>query len=314
MKKIIAFLQLLRWPNLMFIAITQLLFHYCIIEHNLISISIEPKINGFNLFLIILASICIAGAGNIINDYFDVNIDVINKPNKVIINQFINRRWAIFWHLVLSAFGIGLSFFVALSINFIWIGILNSIAVILLFIYSASLKKKFIIGNVIISLLTAWVILVLVLPEYFELVKYKLFSLDNYYKIFRLGILYATFSFIISLIREVIKDIEDIDGDRQNACKTMPIVLGINATKVFITVWLIVIIALLIIAQAYVVSFGWWFSIIYAFVFLIWPLVSIQKKLIKANTNNEFSALSKKVKWVMLYGILSMLFFAYYLK
>jgi 4-hydroxybenzoate polyprenyltransferase len=312
-KKIKAFLQIIRWPNLVFIVITQLLFHYCIIQHNLISISIEPRINDFNLLLIILASICIAGAGNIINDYFDVNIDVINKPNKVIINQYINRRWAIFWHLVLSAFGLGLSFYVAHKIHFIWIGIFNSIAVLLLFIYSASLKKKFIVGNILISLLTAWVILVLLLPEYFELIKYRIISLENYYKIFRLGILYATFSFIISLIREVIKDIEDVDGDRQNNCKTMPIVLGINATKVFITVWLVVIIALLVIAQAYVVSFGWWLSIIYAFIFLIWPLIAIQKKLLKANSNNDYAELSKKVKWVMLYGILSMLFFAYYL-
>lgn len=313
MKKIVAFLKIIRWPNLIFIIITQLLFHYCIINHNLKLILIEPKINGLNLLFIILASVCIAGAGNIINDYFDVNIDVINKPNKVIINQFINRRWAIFWHLILSAIGIGLSFHVAIKINFIWIGILNSIAVLLLFIYSASLKKKFIIGNILISLLTAWVILVLMLPEYFELIKYRIFSLENYYKIFRLGILYATFSFIISLIREVIKDIEDVDGDRQNACKTMPIVLGINSAKVFISVWLIVIIALLVIAQAYVVSFGWWWSIIYAFAFLIWPLVSIQKKLFKANSNNDYTELSKKVKWVMLFGILSMLFFAYYL-
>ena len=313
MKKIVAFLKIIRWPNLIFIIITQLLFHYCIINHNLKLILIEPKINGLNLLFIILASVCIAGAGNIINDYFDVNIDVINKPNKVIINQFINRRWAIFWHLILSAIGIGLSFHVAIKINFIWIGILNSIAVLLLFIYSASLKKKFIIGNIIISLLTAWVLIVLMLPEYFELIKYRIFSLENYYKIFRLGILYATFSFIISLIREVIKDIEDVDGDRQNGCKTMPIVLGINSTKVFISVWLIVIIALLVIAQAYVVSFGWWWSIIYAFAFLIWPLVSIQKKLFKANSNNDYAELSKKVKWIMLFGILSMLFFAYYL-
>lgn len=313
MKKIVAFLKIIRWPNLIFIIITQLLFHYCIINHNLKLILIEPKINGLNLLFIILASVCIAGAGNIINDYFDVNIDVINKPNKVIINQFINRRWAIFWHLILSAIGIGLSFHVAIKINFIWIGILNSFAVLLLFIYSASLKKKFIIGNIIISLLTAWVLIVLMLPEYFELIKYRIFSLENYYKIFRLGILYATFSFIISLIREVIKDIEDVDGDRQNGCKTMPIVLGINSTKVFISVWLIVIIALLVIAQAYVVSFGWWWSIIYAFTFLIWPLVSIQKKLFKANSNNDYAELSKKVKWIMLFGILSMLFFAYYL-
>ena len=296
---------MLRWPNLLFIAITQLLFHYCIIHVSLEPIGLIARIKGLNLSLIIIASICIAGAGNIINDYFDVNIDLINKPHKISIQKYISRRWAIFWHLVLSIIGIALSFYVAKQINFIWLGILNTISVLL--------KKKFLIGNIIISLLTAWVIFVLVLPEYKELIKYNFISVDAYIKVFRLGLLYATFSFIISLIREVIKDMEDIDGDRQNACRTMPIVLGLNATKVFVSVWLVVIIALLVVAQAYVVSFGWWISIIYAFLFLIWPLIIIQKKLLRAQLIEDFTELSKKVKWVMFFGILSMIFFAFYL-
>lgn len=304
---------MLRWPNLLFITITQLLFHFCIIHVCLEPIGLTARIEGLNLVIIIIASVCIAGAGNVINDYFDVNIDLINKPHKIAIQKYISRRWAIFWHLILSFIGIILSFYVAKKINFIWLGVFNSISVLLLFIYSASLKKKFLIGNFIISLLTAWVILVLVLPEYKELIKYQLISIDAYIKIFRLGLLYATFSFIISLIREVVKDMEDIDGDRQNACRTMPIVLGLNATKVFVSVWLIVIIALLVVAQAYVVSFGWWVSIAYAFLFLIWPLISIQKKLIKAQETENFTMLSKKIKWVMLFGILSMIFFAFYL-
>ena len=297
---------------MLFIVLTQLLFQYCIIEHQLQSVGLHPEIHGLNFLLVVLASVLIAGSGNIINDYFDFNIDLINKPHKLIIHKFISRRWIIFWHLFLSSIGIIISFYVAAKIHFIWIGIINTICVLLLFIYSASLKKKFLIGNIVISLLTAWVIVVLLLPEYFAFNKYNSNNVETFYKIIRLGILYASFSFIISLIREVAKDMEDIEGDRQHGCKTLPIKMGLNAAKVFLTVWLVVIIGLLVIAQIYVIRFGWWESILYALIFIIIPLISIQKKLLKALSANDFNILSSKIKWVMLFGILSIIFFAFY--
>lgn len=297
---------------MLFIVLTQLLFQYCIIEHQLQSVGLHPEIHWLNFLLVVLASVLIAGSGNIINDYFDFNIDLINKPHKLIIHKFISRRWIIFWHLFLSSIGIIISFYVAAKIHFIWLGIINTICVLLLFIYSASLKKKFLIGNIVISLLTAWVIVVLLLPEYFAFNKYNSNNVETFYKIIRLGILYASFSFIISLIREVAKDMEDIEGDRQHGCKTLPIKMGLNAAKVFLTVWLVVIIGLLVIAQIYVIRFGWWESILYALIFIIIPLISIQKKLLKALSANDFNILSSKIKWVMLFGILSIIFFAFY--
>ena len=297
---------------MLFIVLTQLLFQYCIIEHQLQSVGLHPEIHWLNFLLVVLASVLIAGSGNIINDYFDFNIDLINKPHKLIIHKFISRRWIIFWHLFLSSIGIIISFYVAAKIHFIWLGIINTICVLLLFIYSASLKKKFLIGNIVISLLTAWVIVVLLLPEYFAFNKYNSNNVETFYKIIRLGILYASFSFIISLIREVAKDMEDIEGDRQHGCKTLPIKMGLNAAKVFLTVWLVVIIGLLVIAQIYVIRFGWWESILYALIFIIIPLINIQKKLLKALSSNDFNILSSKIKWVMLFGILSIIFFAFY--
>ena len=312
MKKITAFLQMMRWQNLLFIVITQLLFHYCILQPNLATLSLQPQISQKYLFLIILASIAIAGAGNIINDYFDINIDRINKPHKLVVGKYISRRWVIFWHLVMSLLGIVCSMFVGMKLNLFWLGLANSFCVLLLFIYSASLKKKFLIGNITVSALTAWVILILVLPEYERLTTITLQSAEIYFKIFRLGILYASFSFIISVIREVIKDMEDVDGDRKNGCKTMPIVWGLNASKVFVAVWLIVLIGLLIIAQFYVMRFDWWFSIAYSVLFIITPLIIVLKKLFVAQSSQQFHQLSSIVKWVMLSGILSILFFYFY--
>lgn len=312
MKKIKAFLQIIRWQNLVFIGITQVLFHYCILQPNLATVQQQPKISGLYLLLISAASILIAAGGNIINDYFDLNIDKINKPHKLIVEKHISRRYAIFLHLLLSLAGIMCSVFVAHRLNILWLGMANTIAVLLLFIYSASLKKKFLIGNILVSTLTAWVIMILALPEYEVLILDPQNKNEVFNKMFRLGILYASFSFVISVIREVIKDMEDVDGDRKYDCKTMPIVLGLNATKVFVAVWLIVLIALLVIAQIYVIRFGWWLSIIYAICCLIIPLCIVLKKTFAAQSAANFHKLSSNIKWIMLAGILSMIFFRHY--
>jgi 4-hydroxybenzoate polyprenyltransferase len=307
-----AFIQLVRWPNLVFIAVTQLIFLYCIERPIFIEAGIQTNVRGIYFLCLVVASVCIAAAGNIINDYFDLNIDQVNKPNKVVVDRIISRRWVIVWHLMLSIVGIALGFIIDIYTNVRFLGIANLITVLLLFFYSISLKKKFLVGNVVISLLTAWVIMVITYCETNHLL--DVFRTDSSLqadKLSRFTFLYAGFAFIISLIREVIKDMEDIEGDRRFGCKTMPIVLGLNATKVFVLVWLTVLIVALIIVQFYVLQFGWWFwvSALYCFLFVVFPLVKIFNQLIKAQTATDFHKISSIVKVVMLMGILSMLFF-----
>src|SRR4051812_26430335 len=100
MKLIVAFLRLIRWSNLVFIVLTQLLFYYCVYQPLFHSNAIKP------LAWIVIASVFIAAAGYVINDYFDLNIDQINKREKNVFAKVINRRWAIVWHFVLSVSGI----------------------------------------------------------------------------------------------------------------------------------------------------------------------------------------------------------------
>ena len=132
-------------------------------------------------------------------------------------------------------------------------------------------------------------------------------------KITRIAFLYAGFAFISSLIREAIKDIEDLQGDERYGCRTMPIVWGVNAAKVYIAVWLIVILALLVILQVYVARFEWWWAMVYSIVFIIGPFVLIFLQLYKAKDQKDYHRLSNWTKLVMLTGILSMIFFYFYL-
>ena len=304
------FFRLIRWPNLVFIILTQLLFEFCI--YRAIYGSGVPDHNDFQFILLVVASVLIAAGGYIINDYFDINIDLVNKPDKMILQKSINRRWALAWHLGLSAAGIIAT---AIAVNFFsrwYLVIANIICVVLLWFYSARFKKDLLIGNIIVSLLTGWTILIIFLSKY---------SLHNAFsnidagqvRLFRFAVLYAGFAFVISLIREAIKDIEDMPGDEKFGCKTMPIVWGVNSTKVYITVWLTILIITLLIIQFYVLQFRWWLAVVYCFVFITVPLLYIFKKLLTAQSTKDYHQLSTYTKLVMLTGILSMLFFYIYI-
>jgi 4-hydroxybenzoate polyprenyltransferase len=310
-----AFLKMIRLPNLFFIALTQFLFHFCILHPILGQLALSPLINGSLFIVLVIASMLIAAAGYIINDYFDINIDEVNKPKKNVVDHIVSRRWAMLWHFIMSGIGLTLSFYISWKTGLWYILIANFFCVMLLFGYSVSLKRKLLSGNILISLLTAWVILVLCLSEsgYLLFTKVDPAILSAKTKIVRVGFLYAGFAFISSLIREAIKDIEDLEGDARYGCRTMPIVWGVHTTKVYIAVWLIVLLALLVGVQVYVLQFKWWLPVVYSIVLIILPLLYIFYKLFRAVSSKDFHLLSSWTKLVMFTGILSMVFFYFYL-
>jgi len=273
-----------------------------------VSVTYHPVLQPVLLGWLSLSSVLIAAAGYIINDYFDLNIDRVNKPDKLVVEKIIKRRWSILWHWILSGLGFVLSAYVSWKIRNPVIVLANLGCIVLLWFYSTTFKRKLLIGNVIISLLTAWVILVLYVCEF------KLSSLhDPAYsrvlsRLFKFAILYGGFAFIISLVREVVKDIEDIDGDIRYGCRTMPIVWGVNVAKVFAATWLGVLTGALVVIQFYVLQYSWWWVVVYCIFFLIGPLVWIFRKLYTAQSKVDYHRMSSAIKAVMLAGILSMIF------
>lgn len=316
MKKIAAFFKLIRWPNLLFIIITQLLFFYCI--YMPIKGNAQLQTNTYLLYVLIFASVCIAAAGYVINDYFDIQIDAINKPNKVVINNFIKRRWAIVWHWILSGIGVGISIYVGMLMHEKIIFIVNGFCVVILWFYSTYFKKKILVGNVIIAMLTAWVILVIYFYVGSDLLLYKAFvnsDINNGIiarKFFKVTMLFVGFAFITTIIREVIKDLEDMEGDRRYGCNTMPIAWGVPVTKVFVAVWILVAVGVLATLIIYAWLSGWWLAVMYLFVFLILPFCYLLYALFLAKSTLHFHQLSRYIKLIMLTGILSMALFYYF--
>ena len=313
MKLLAAFFRLIRWPNLIFIALTQILFYYCIILPSLppgydsLSYYLSPLV----FYLLVLASVLIAAAGYIINDYFDINIDQVNKPDKIIVQKIINRRWAIVLHIVLTMAGLVASLYVSLKTSFVIVAA-NLGCAFLLWVYSTTFKRKLLTGNIIISGLTSWTVLVLYFATNPIFTLRPFASIDTrlaMQTIYKFAALYAGFAFIISLIREVVKDIEDMDGDKRYNCKTMPIVWGVPPSKVFVGVWLVVLIGALAVVQFYVLQIGWWVSSLYVLLLVIIPLIYILQQFYKAQTSPQYHRISSLVKLVMFTGILSMILF-----
>ncbi|MFN5421669.1 MAG: geranylgeranylglycerol-phosphate geranylgeranyltransferase [bacterium] len=315
MKKIQSFFQLIRYPNLLFIVFTQLFFYFFIIKPAYAHLNdLSPRLSQANLFILILASVLIAAGGYIINDYFDLNIDKINRPSKMVIDRYISRRWAMLLHLFFSVAGLILTGMVALDLRNPFLFGFNLLSVMLLWFYSTTFKKQLLSGNIIISVLTAWVIFVMFVAEV-QWTKGQFLPLgsNELISIYKAAVLYAGFAFITTLIREVIKDIEDELGDRKYGCRTMPISWGMMSTKVFVSVWIIVLIGSLVTLLIYALIQKWFFVVLFILFLLVKYLLNFIVKLIKASSIKHFNEISTDLKWLMFYGILSMILYFYYL-
>ena len=275
-------IQLIRLPNLLIIILTQ---YFTAIFLTGMTDPYGMYFFDPNLFLLSASTILIAAGGYVINDYYDIKIDYINRPQKVVVGKLIKRRIALTTHIVFSFFGIVIGVFVNL-----YVGAVNLVAVFLLWFYSNHLKRLPFVGNLIIALLTATSLMVI-------MILYP----ANHLLVF----IYAIFSFFINLIREIIKDIEDWKGDQVFGCKTLPVIWGIRKTKRLIffilAIFIISVIGLTIKVDNY-------FLTIY-FVFLAIPAIVFVQRLIRADSKRDFYLLSGFSKLIMLSGIISMIFF-----
>jgi len=269
-------LKLTRFGNLVMVAFTQYFTAAFLID--------RQTIFDVRLFLLSVSTMAIAAAGYIINDYYDVKIDYINKPDRVVIGKSITRRFAILFHVLLSLCGIAIGAYLSWRIT-----ALNVVSVFLLWLYSNSLKRLPFIGNFVVALLTGAAV----------------YSVDILYRTGNpLIIVFAVFAIYMTLVREIIKDIEDLKGDNTFGCKTLPIVWGIRRTKLFLYILLVVFGVTVVVVnfQYRALPFR------YQLIFLFAPLLILIWRLIRADTRMDFMKLSTLCKVIMLMGIVSMAF------
>ncbi|HLZ15388.1 MAG TPA: geranylgeranylglycerol-phosphate geranylgeranyltransferase [Cyclobacteriaceae bacterium] len=244
----------------------------------------RSKVWDIELLVLSVSTITIAAGGYIINDYYDVKIDLINKPERVVIGKDVARRYALLSHSLLSMMGTALGFLLNWKI-----GVVNFFSAFLLWWYSNDLKRQPFIGNFVVALLTGL----------------SIFLVNILYRVHQpLVTIYALFAFAMTLVREVVKDAEDLKGDNSFGCRTLPIVWGIRKTKFFLYSLLVVFFVSVIEINQFYAQLPMYYFLTFLFV----PLVVWVIWLVRADTTKDFYRLSQWCKVIMLLGISSMIF------
>jgi 4-hydroxybenzoate polyprenyltransferase len=275
------FLELIRFKNLFMMVVTQYLVRLFLIGENSEWLT---NIQDTGLLLLSVATVVIGAAGYIINDYYDIKIDTINKPDKVVIGKTLKRRTAMLLHTVFNIIGIAIGLYLGW-----WVLAGCVVASVWLWFYSNQLKRLPFVGNVSVALLTVMAVE----------------GVNAYYGEQNMLIhTFAIFAFFISVIREIIKDMEDLRGDMHFNCKTLPIVWGIRKSKSFIY-FLLITFSLCTISMLIYINIP---ILNYYFIFSLIPIGYFVHKLYWADRKRDYKHLSDFCKWFMLSGILVMIF------
>jgi len=244
MKSIYHFFRLIRVLNLLVIGLTMTVVEVFLSRYDYIALQTSANSSSnalrFNEFyLLLLSTLLIAAAGNIINDYFDVKADRINKPDRLIIGRHIKRRWAMVLHWSFNLLGFILALYIGYVLQNVWIPIVSFLSINLLWFYSIFFKRKPLIGNVMVALLLGVIpIYVLIFNEP------NLFTVNRFLIVPILFI--STIAFFMNLVRELVKDIQDIRGDLRLNAQTFPIKYGIKKTKYVIACISIILLAIML--------------------------------------------------------------------
>lgn len=311
----INFLRLIRYKNLIIIILTQYLMRWSILKPILAVYNFKLQFSELHFFFLVMATVFITAAGYVINDYFDSKTDMVNRPETVIVGKTLNRRWAILLHIIFNAIGIGLGAYISFYIGLPILTLVFVLITGILWFYSTTYKRQFLIGNVIVAILTALVPLMVILFEIPLLNKeYGLLMREMHYNFTHIIMwvsAFALFAFLLTLIREIIKDIEDFEGDRAYGGQTMPIVLGVvNSKIVVITFALTTLFSLLYIYFRFLNDT---ITLVYFVVLLIIPLIYLIYRIIIAENKRDYHKASNLSKFIMLAGIFYALVANYYI-
>ena len=299
-------LKLIRWKNLVMIGMVQLLVKYAFLE----PLGAAVRLDTTGIIILILATMCIAAAGNIINDIYDVETDFENKPNKLIIGKTITEEAAYNWFLIFNIVGVGLGFYLSNIVNKSAFFSLFVITSALLYMYATYLKQTVFFGNLVISILVGLSVLIV---GFFELIpSMNHLNRDTQLAFFKVIFHYSLFAFAINLIREIVKDIEDFKGDSKAGIQTFPVRFGIKKATHFVFI-LTLILALIVVFYVNETLYKNLMAVLYFLIFIIGPLVYVAIKLLTTETKKDLHQVSNLLKIIMLFGMLSLLLYKYIL-
>jgi 4-hydroxybenzoate polyprenyltransferase len=297
-----ALFRLFRLPNILIVAATQILIRYCIISPLLGQGNMSLQLSGGLFAMLVVATVFTTAAGYVINDYFDRKIDRVNKPSAVIVGKFVYPRHAMAYHMFFSITGTILGIWVSYKAHLLFLSLIFFMVNGLLWFYSTTYKRQFLLGNFIVALLAALVPFLVLLYELPLLAREygsQFAPMVKYLMIWVVG--FALFAFLLNLIREFVKDAEDLEGDKVFGKRTIPVVWGILATRWISAALLLVAILLLMSAWYYYIPDG--ITLIYFIFFLIIPMLVAMGILLTNNSAGSFHQASLLLKFILITGL-----------
>lgn len=295
-------LHLIRYQNLIFIALVQIFIKYGLFH----PFNIDVTLTNFEFALLVTATLCIAAGGNIINDIYDVEIDKINKPNKVLIGKSISERSATRLFIILNVIGVGIGFYLSNIIGRPGFAALFIVFSALLYIYASYLKGILMVGNLVISALVAMSLIIVGLFDLLPSITPQNQVAQS--AIFRTVLNFALFAFCINFIREIVKDLQDINGDKKGGIDTLAIAIGRKRTIVVVSI-LGMFFTFGVIFHMYENLYDQRVLMLYFLIGIVAPLLYFCVKAWSAKTSKDYAFLSKLLKTVMFTGMCSLLLF-----
>jgi 4-hydroxybenzoate polyprenyltransferase len=294
------YLKLIRYQNLLMLAFMQLIFRYGFLELQNIPLALADWQYG----LLVLATMSIAAGGYIINNIFDVETDTENKPDNVIVGIFISETKAYNLYIGFTVIGVAIGFYLSNVIDKPGFASIFIIIAATLYFYATSLKQSLLIGNIIVAMLLSFSVIIIGIFDLYPVTNEGNRSVMGL--LFGILLDYAIFAFIINFIREIVKDLQDVEGDSNQGMNTLPIAFGIkNTSKLVFGLSFIPVILILNYIKSNLFSADLLFGTIFGLVFILAPLVYFTIKIWSANNQKDFHHLSTVLKWILFFGILS---------
>jgi len=292
------FLKLIRFQNLLILALMQLLFRYVFFKLQ----NIPSALADWQYSLLVLSTILIAAGGYVINNVFDQNTDLINKPNHVIVGKTISETNAYNLYLGLTASGVAIGFYLSNVVEKPGFASIFILVAATLYLYATSLKQMLVIGNIIVALLLSFSVVIIGIFDLFPTIHEG--NQQQMGVVFSILLDYALFTFFLNFMREIVKDLEDVDGDYNEGMNTLPIVIGKSRTaKIVFGISFIPIIFMLYYINKYLLELV--FTTVYLLLFVVGPLLYFAVKIWTAKSKKEFHMLSLLLKCILLFGVLS---------
>lgn len=304
-----SFSRLVRLPNLVAIMVFQTLLQYALIVPYLQRVGAGEGLAPYLFVLLVVATVCIAGGGNAINDYFDVPADRVNRPDRVVVGAGVCRRQALLTHVILTLIGLFAGGYVAFVLRRGSFMLMFVAIPTLLWFYSTHFKRQFLIGNVVVALLVALTGYIVVSADFAAVDRMPgglNTSREPMSSIWYLVCAYCIFAFLTNLGREIIKDLEDAEGDRALGCHTVALELGASYTKAVVIIIELFTAAMMGVAACHV----WQLPLtIYICAALIVPTFALCVMTLRGKTSADYHRASLVSKLIMMAGVGSIFFF-----